>query len=113
MLMLLRQEVLDRQGIWGISEPPYTEWTLRKVGFQVGGPNFIALNDSTIVAGSRSCLIPGSFKTMLLKGEVDGRFEQIAVLPYTNMEIRDDFALRNIAFRQKAYKVDKDLNVLD
>ena len=31
----------------------------------------------------------------------------------TNMEIRDDFALRNIAFRQKAYKVDKDLNVLE
>ena len=29
------------------------------------------------------------------------------------MEIRDDFALRNIAFRQKAYKVDKDLNVLE
>lgn len=81
MLMLLRQEVLDRQGIWGISEPPYTDWTLRKVGFQVGGPNFIALNDSTIVAGSRSYLIPGSFKTMLLKGGVDGRFEQIAVLP--------------------------------
>ena len=36
-----------------------------------------------------------------------------AVERYTNMEIRDDFALRNIAFRQKAYKVDKDLNVLE
>ena len=36
-----------------------------------------------------------------------------AVERYTNMEIRDDFALHNIAFRQKAYKVDKDLNVLE
>ena len=36
-----------------------------------------------------------------------------AVERYTNMEIRDDFALRNIAFRQKAYKVDKDLNVVE
>ena len=36
-----------------------------------------------------------------------------AVERYTNMEIRDDFALRNFAFRQKAYKVDKDLNVLE
>lgn len=36
-----------------------------------------------------------------------------AVERYTNMEIRDDFALRNIAFRQPAYKVDKDLNVLE
>jgi hypothetical protein len=37
----------------------------------------------------------------------------VAVERYTNMEIRDDFALHNIAFRQKAYKVDKDLNVLE
>lgn len=81
MLMLLRQEQLDRQGIWGVSEAPYTDWTLTKTGFQVGGPNFIALNDSTIVAGSRSYLIPRSYKTMLLKGGLDGRFEQIAVLP--------------------------------
>ncbi len=81
MLMLLRQEKLDKQGIWGVSEPPYTQWTLTKVGFQVGGPNFIALNDSTIIAGSRSYLIPGSYKTMLLRGGLDGRFEQIAVLP--------------------------------
>ncbi len=81
MLMLLRQERLDRQGVWGVSEPPYTDWKLNKTGFQLGGPNFIALNDSTIVAGSRSYLIPGSYKTMLLKGGLDGRFEQIAVLP--------------------------------
>ncbi len=36
-----------------------------------------------------------------------------AVERYTNMEIRDDFALRNIAFRQKAYKARKDLNVVE
>ena len=35
-----------------------------------------------------------------------------AVGRYTNMEIPDDFALRNIAFRQKAYKGDKDLIVI-
>ena len=36
-----------------------------------------------------------------------------AVERYTNMEIREDFALRDMAFRQPAYKVDKDLNVLE
>ena len=36
-----------------------------------------------------------------------------AVERYTNMEIRDDFAPRNIAFRQKAYKAYKDLNVVE
>ena len=34
-----------------------------------------------------------------------------AVERYTNMEIRDDFALGNIAFRQKACKVDNDLKL--
>lgn len=29
------------------------------------------------------------------------------------MEIRDDFALHNIAFCQKAYKVDKDFNEME
>lgn len=32
---------------------------------------------------------------------------------YTNMEIRDDFAFHDIAFRHKAYKVDKNLNVVE
>ena len=81
MLMLLRQESLDRQGVWGVSEAPYTDWSLTKTGFQLGGPNFIVLNDSTIIAGSRSYQVPGSYKTMLLKGGPDGHFEQIAVLP--------------------------------
>lgn len=81
MLMLLRQESLDRQAIWGVSEQPYTDWKLTKTGFQAGGPNFIILGDSTVVAGSRSYMIPGAPKTMLLKGTLDGRFEQIAVLP--------------------------------
>ena len=30
-----------------------------------------------------------------------------------NEKTGDDFSLRNIAFRQKSYKVDKDLNVLE
>ena len=71
----LRQKILFiHRGLF-----PWHPW--RRSSFQVGGPNFIALNDSTIIAGSRSYLIPGSYKTMLLKGGLDGRFEQIAVLP--------------------------------
>ena len=30
-----------------------------------------------------------------------------------NEKTGDDFSLSNIAFRQKSYKVDKDLNVLE
>ena len=36
-----------------------------------------------------------------------------AVNRYTNMEIKDHFALMNVAFDQKPYKVDADLNIIE
>ena len=36
-----------------------------------------------------------------------------AVNRYTNMELKDHFALMNVAFGQKAYKVDADLNIIE
>ncbi|MDY3833896.1 MAG: hypothetical protein SOZ87_02415 [Candidatus Cryptobacteroides sp.] len=36
-----------------------------------------------------------------------------AVNRYTNMELKDHFALMNVAFGQKAYKVDQDLNIIE
>ena len=36
-----------------------------------------------------------------------------AVNRYTNMELKDHFALMNVAFDQKSYKVDADLNIIE
>ena len=36
-----------------------------------------------------------------------------AVHHYTNMELKDRFALMNVAFDQKPYKVDADLNIIE
>lgn len=36
-----------------------------------------------------------------------------AVNRYTNMELKDHFALMNVAFGQKPYKVDQDLNIIE
>ena len=81
MLMMVREDSGDLQGYWGISDPPYTEWSFKKIGLQLGGPDFIVLDDQTIIAGTRSYFLPGSYKTLLLKGTPEGRFTEICFLP--------------------------------
>ena len=81
MAMLVRRESGDKQGVWGVSEPPFTEWTLNEIGCQLGGPDFVVTGENEVIAGTRSYLIPGKYKTILLKGSFDGSFEEVCVLP--------------------------------
>lgn len=81
MLMMVREDSGDLQGYWGVSDPPYTEWSFKKMGLQLGGPDFIVLEDQTIIAGTRSYFLPGSNKTLLLKGSPEGGFKEICFLP--------------------------------
>lgn len=81
MALLIRREKMGAKGLWGISEAPFTEWTFKDLPFSLGGPDFTVLPDSTIIAGTRSYFIPKKPKTILLKGNADGDFEEIRVLP--------------------------------
>ena len=81
MLMMVREDSGDLQGYWGVSDPPYTDWSFNKIGFQLGGPDFVVMEDSTVIAGTRSYFLPGSTKTLLLKGTPEGRFEEVCFLP--------------------------------
>lgn len=81
MLMMIRRDSGDKLGCWGVSEPPYTNWKMTKMGLRLGGPDFIYINDNLIIAGTRSLSIQGSSKTVLLKGNIDGHFEEAFVLP--------------------------------
>ena len=81
MLMMIREDSGDLQGYWGISEPPYTEWSFKKIGLQLGGPDFIVTEDQAIIAGTRSYFLPGSCKTLLLEGTPEGQFKEICFLP--------------------------------
>ena len=81
MYMMVRRELEDRRGMWGVSEAPYTDWTWTPMDFHLGGPDFIVLDDGTIVAGSRYEFPSGVNKTMILRGNAEGRFEPEFLVP--------------------------------
>lgn len=80
MLIMVRRERGDRNGYWGISSPPYTDWNWTIMEMRLGGPDFILYGDK-IIAGTRSHYIPSFPKTVLLKGDVNGKFQEAFVLP--------------------------------
>jgi hypothetical protein len=52
MFILLRREG-GQNGYFGKSGNPYTRWTWNDLGFRLGGPNFIMLEDGRFCLGSR------------------------------------------------------------
>jgi hypothetical protein len=81
-LCLLRRDEASRTGQLGISRPPYTTWSWRDLGVQIGGPQMIRLPqpDGRLVAGVR--LYEGRVRTAL--GWIDpkaGTFREILSLP--------------------------------
>lgn len=91
MAMMIRRENdgKGRYGWWGVSEAPYTDWSFIPMGLGLGGPDFTILegegdlgtDSPLVIAGTRSYLIARSPKTILLKGNLDGLFEEVCVLP--------------------------------
>lgn len=82
MSMMVRREKGDRKACWGTSEAPYTEWEWTTMPMFVGGPDYIVLDDSSILAGGRSTFIPKAPKTVLYKGSIEnGSFQESLVLP--------------------------------
>lgn len=81
MAIMVRRDAGDCLGYWGTSHAPYTEWEWKKMEFRVGGPDFIVLNDGTVIAGSRNHYIPSSPKTTLYTGNSEGKFKETLVLP--------------------------------
>lgn len=81
MLLMARREGGrgNQKGLWGVSNPPYTDWKWTDMNIPLGGPDFLMLNDSLCVLGTRS--LYASEKTMMLKGYTDGKFEEVCILP--------------------------------
>ena len=80
MLMMIRREGGNFEGMWGRSMPPYTEWSWNSMGMRLGGPDFIELNPNLLIAGTR---VYGSEEryTSLFAGERSGNFRKILQLP--------------------------------
>ena len=81
MVLIARREggKGNQRGILGLSQPPYTDWEWKNMNLPLGGPDFIMLDDTTYILGTRS--LYASEKTMLLKGYTDGQCEEVCILP--------------------------------
>jgi hypothetical protein len=67
-------------GYFGKSRFPYTAWTWKKMDIRLGGPDFIQVNDSLVVMGTRSYYTSFA-KTVLLTGNGTEKFQEAYVLP--------------------------------
>jgi len=94
MLMMVRRESDDRNGIWGRSKPPYIEWEWRKLDMQLGGPDFIALEDNLIIAGTRDYDKKERY-TALFTGNREGDFRKLLILPSGGDNSYPGFVFRN------------------
>lgn len=54
MVALVRREGADKQGVIGVSPPPYTDWSWTRCGHRLGGPEFIVLPNGVMWAASRN-----------------------------------------------------------
>lgn len=53
MYVLIRRESGNKMGVLAKSCYPYTDWQYTNLDFRLGGPNFLFLNDSNLVIGTR------------------------------------------------------------
>ena len=81
MLMMVRRDGADQQGYWAVSQPPYTQWQWKPMGFCVGGQDFVVSEEGNVIVATRTYFVPGHCKTALLSGTIHGDWEEIYVLP--------------------------------
>lgn len=67
---LLRRDADSRTGMFGTSQPPYTDWSWQDLGIHVGGPQMIQLPDGRLLAAVR--LVDGHTRTSLCWIEPEG-----------------------------------------
>lgn len=81
MAIMVRRERGDARGWWGVSKAPYTDWEWKKMGLQLGGPDFLFLDDNRVVMATRNLAVPGAAKTCVYLGRNNGFFEEVICLP--------------------------------
>ena len=80
MYVLVRREAKDQMGVLAESTAPYQNWQYHKLDFRLGGPNFLFLNDSRLVIGSRRFMGDEIF-TGLMVTDLQGQVLKTIKLP--------------------------------
>lgn len=81
MIIILRRDGGKRSAVMLSADAPYTDWKMKDLGFHVGGPDAIVLDDGRLIIGGRSEYIPYHGKMVLYTGTLDGNFCETMVLP--------------------------------
>lgn len=96
MMQMVRRDGADRQGYWAVSRPPYTDWQWKPMGIQIGGQDFVMLDETRLIMATRTYFTPGHCKTALFKGTPEGNWDELYVLPsngdtsYPGLLVEDD-----------------------
>ncbi len=81
---LVRNESGDRRARVAFSDPPYLDWSVKKLQIRFGGPNMILLPDGYWLVGTREWNEERSddtHRTVLFKMDNAGNMERFAELP--------------------------------
>lgn len=93
VIIVVRREEGNREGMWGRSKAPYAGWEWRRLGMRLGGPDFIALKGDRLVLGTRVYDEKGNF-TALFEGDRSGIFSKVLTLPSGGDNSYPGFVLR-------------------
>lgn len=80
MHVMIRRETLDQNGVWAVSEAPFTKWEFNKMNLRLGGPNFIFTDKGKIIAGTR-VYKGNTYYTGLYTGTPSGEFREVVAFP--------------------------------
>jgi len=84
MYVIVRKDKEDQMAMLAKSSPPYTAWTINKMNYRLGGPNFLFLNDKTLCIGARLYeMVDGKLKpsTAIFLSDLDGKIYKTIKLP--------------------------------
>lgn len=99
MIAWVRRDGGNQNGFIGTSRAPYKEWSWKEQSARLGGPEFIALPDGTLVGATRGHLEGGKRNTYLAWLKRDGSLSEIVALPsggdtsYAGMVLRGNTLL--------------------
>jgi len=84
MYVMIRREKDDQMGMLAKSEAPYAAWTIDRMNYRLGGPNFLFLNDKTLCIGSRLYeMVDSKVKpsTVIFLSDLNGKIYKTIRLP--------------------------------
>lgn len=95
MYALIRREAGNTLGVLAVSAPPYDNFVYNQLDFRLGGPEFIFLDDETLVMGTRG--FTNSTTTHIVTTDLKGKVLKRIYLPsagdasYPGMVVHDGY----------------------